>query len=63
MDALSEVLRLVGLTGAVFLDAEFSAPWLLFSSGKIAWSREAANREGDSSCSSRVAQSPAEGML
>jgi AraC family transcriptional regulator, alkane utilization regulator len=27
MDALSEVLRLVRLTGAVFLNAEFSAPW------------------------------------
>lgn len=27
MDALSDVLRLVRLTGAVFLDAEFSAPW------------------------------------
>ena len=29
MDALSDVLRLVRLTGAVFLDAEFSAPWCL----------------------------------
>jgi len=27
MDALSDVLRVVQLTGAVFLDAEFSAPW------------------------------------
>lgn len=27
MDALSDVLRLVRLTGAVFLDAEFTAPW------------------------------------
>jgi AraC-like DNA-binding protein len=29
MDALSEVLRLVRLTGAVFLDAEFGAPWCI----------------------------------
>lgn len=29
MDALSDVLRLVRLTGAVFLDAEFSAPWCI----------------------------------
>src|SRR5690242_12097511 len=27
MDPLSDVLRLVGLTGGVFLEAEFSAPW------------------------------------
>jgi AraC-like DNA-binding protein len=27
VDALSDVLRLVRLTGAVFLDAEFTAPW------------------------------------
>lgn len=27
MDALSDVLRLVRLSGAVFLDAEFTAPW------------------------------------
>jgi AraC-like DNA-binding protein len=27
LDALSDVLRLVRLTGAVFLDAEFTAPW------------------------------------
>jgi len=27
MDALSDVLRIVGLTGGVFMDAEFSAPW------------------------------------
>ncbi len=27
MDALSDVLRVVRLTGGVFLDAEFSAPW------------------------------------
>ena len=31
MDALSEVLRVVQLTGAVFLDARFSAPWCLTS--------------------------------
>ena len=29
LDALSDVLRLVRLTGAVFLDAEFTAPWCL----------------------------------
>jgi AraC-like DNA-binding protein len=34
MDALSDVLRLVGLTGGVFLDAEFTAPWSV--SGKVA---------------------------
>jgi AraC-like DNA-binding protein len=27
MDALSDVLRVVGLTGGVFLDARFTAPW------------------------------------
>ena len=27
MDALSDVLRIVRLTGAVFMDAEFTAPW------------------------------------
>jgi AraC-like DNA-binding protein len=27
MDALSDVLRIVSLTGSVFMDAEFSAPW------------------------------------
>jgi AraC-like DNA-binding protein len=27
MDALSDVLRVVGLTGGVFMDAEFSEPW------------------------------------
>ena len=31
MDALSEVLRLVRLTGAVFLNAELSAPWAMQS--------------------------------
>jgi len=31
MDALSEVLRLVRLTGAVFLNAELSAPWAIQS--------------------------------
>lgn len=29
MDALSDVLRVAQLTGGVFLDAEFSAPWCL----------------------------------
>lgn len=33
MDALSDVLRLVGLTGGVFMDAEFTAPWAV--SGKV----------------------------
>src|SRR5262245_12950496 len=27
MDALSDVLRVVGLSGGVFMDAEFTAPW------------------------------------
>jgi AraC-like DNA-binding protein len=31
MDALSEVLRVVQLTGAVFLDARFTAPWCVNS--------------------------------
>jgi AraC-like DNA-binding protein len=34
MDALSDVLSLVGLTGGVFIDAEFTAPWSV--SGKVA---------------------------
>ena len=29
VDALSDVLRIVRLTGAVFLDAEFTAPWCI----------------------------------
>lgn len=29
MDALSDVLRVVRLTGAVFLDAQFTAPWCI----------------------------------
>ena len=33
MDALSDVLRVVGLTGGVFLDARFTAPWCI--EGKI----------------------------
>jgi AraC-like DNA-binding protein len=33
MDALSDVLRLVGLGGGVFMDAEFTAPWSV--SGKV----------------------------
>jgi AraC-like DNA-binding protein len=33
MDALSDVLRLVGLTGGVFMDAEFTEPWSI--SGKV----------------------------
>lgn len=34
MDALSDVLRIVGLTGGVFLEAEFTEPWAI--AGKIA---------------------------
>jgi AraC-like DNA-binding protein len=34
MDALSDVLRVVGLTGGVFLDAEFTEPWSV--AGKVA---------------------------
>jgi AraC-like DNA-binding protein len=33
MDVLSEVLRVVKLEGALFFNAEFSAPWCLSSSG------------------------------
>lgn len=29
MDALSDILRVVGLTGGVFLDAEFTEPWAI----------------------------------
>ncbi|MBP6014485.1 MAG: AraC family transcriptional regulator [Alphaproteobacteria bacterium] len=29
MDALSDVLRVVGLTGGIFLDARFTAPWCI----------------------------------
>ena len=31
MDALSDALRVLRLTGAVFLDAEFTAPWCVVS--------------------------------
>ena len=31
MDVLSEVLRVIQLTGAVYLDGRFSAPWSLLS--------------------------------
>jgi AraC-like DNA-binding protein len=34
MDALSDVLRVVGLTGGVFLEAEFTEPWTV--AGKVA---------------------------
>jgi AraC-like DNA-binding protein len=34
MDALSDVLRVVGLNGGVFLEAEFTEPWSI--SGKVA---------------------------
>ena len=34
MDALSDVLRIVGLAGGVFMDAEFTAPWSV--AGKVA---------------------------
>ena len=30
MDALSDVLRLVHLSGAVYLSADFTAPWCVF---------------------------------
>jgi AraC-like DNA-binding protein len=33
MDALSDMLRVVGLTGGVFLDARFTAPWCIV--GKV----------------------------
>jgi AraC-like DNA-binding protein len=33
MDALSDALRVLRLTGAVFLDAEFTAPWCVVSHG------------------------------
>src|SRR5678815_5122626 len=33
MDALSDMLRVVGLTGGVFLDASFTAPWSV--AGKV----------------------------
>jgi AraC-like DNA-binding protein len=36
MDALSDVLREVKLTGAVFLDAEFRAPWCIAAQGRFA---------------------------
>ncbi len=35
MDALSDVLRAVKLTGAVFLDAEFGAPWCVSADGAV----------------------------
>src|SRR5262245_51887139 len=36
MDVLSEVLKVVKLEGALFFNAEFSAPWCLSSSGSSA---------------------------
>src|SRR5689334_6619492 len=36
MDVLSEVLRVVRLKGALFFNAEFSAPWCIRSSGSAA---------------------------
>jgi NCAIR mutase (PurE)-related protein len=36
LDALSDVLRLVRLTGAVFLDAEFTAQWCIDAPAGIA---------------------------
>lgn len=33
MDVLSDALRVLRITGAVFLDAEFSAPWCVLSRG------------------------------
>src|SRR4051794_18839186 len=37
MDALSDVLRVVQLSGAVYLNAEFTAPWCLYGQpdGKV----------------------------
>ena len=32
MDALSDVLRVVGLTGGIFLEAHFKAPWCIDAS-------------------------------
>jgi hypothetical protein len=41
LDALSDVLRLVRLTGAVFLDAEFTTPWCISApSGKVVCTRD-----------------------
>jgi AraC-like DNA-binding protein len=41
LDALSDVLRLVRLTGAVFLDAEFTTPWCISApSGKVVCARD-----------------------
>jgi len=34
VDALSDALRVLRLTGAVFLDAEFTAPWCVLSEGR-----------------------------
>lgn len=34
MDTLSDALRVLRLTGAVFLDAEFTAPWCVLSEGR-----------------------------
>src|SRR5215813_5258195 len=39
MDVLSEVLRLVRLEGALFFNAEFSAPWCIRSSRSIELAR------------------------
>jgi AraC family transcriptional regulator, alkane utilization regulator len=36
VEALSEVLRAVKLTGAVFLSAEFREPWCIAARGKVA---------------------------
>jgi hypothetical protein len=35
MDVLSEVLSAVRLNGALFFNAEFSAPWCIMSSGAV----------------------------
>ena len=34
MDALSDALRVLRLSGAVFMDAEFTAPWCVLSEGR-----------------------------
>jgi len=41
VDALSDALRVLRLTGAIFLDAEFTAPWCVLSeSGRPARARD-----------------------
>ena len=42
MDALSDVLKSVRLEGAVYLNAEFTAPWCEFDVPPAAWRRQRA---------------------